>query len=217
MENQLTGESALSVLSHTGRFGSIAKVLARGANPAPLQWTPLMQAVALGTLQEMESLIEKGADLEATDGWERTPFLLGIDSGDTEKVELLLTRGANRSATGRCGKPPMHYPIDHDDTRMLQRLIDQGFDLDQEDEFGHSPLMEAAEKSAPECFKLLVENGADWIAGDEDIISRAEHPEIVGMLYDRGEDLGKLDDPVLRDFIGLGTAPDLPGQRAGIP
>ena len=203
-------ESALSVLSHTGRFRSIAKVLARGADPAPLQWTPLMQAVALGSVQEMITLIDEGADLEATDHWERTPFLLGIHSGDTEKVALLLARGAKRGVTGRCGKPPMHYPIDHDDTRMLQWLIDQGFDFNQEDQFGHSPLMEAAEKSAPECFKLLVANGADWIAGDEDIISRVEHPEIVDMLYERGEDLGKLEDTVLRDFIGLGTAPDLP-------
>jgi ankyrin repeat protein len=203
-------ESALSVLSNRGYFPQVGTLLALGADPTPLEWTPLMRAIALGTLQDVQDILDLGADLEATDRWKRTPFLLSIQTGDTEKTALLLANGANRGATGRCGKPPMRYPIDRDDTRMLRWLIDQGFDLNQEDKSGHTPLMDAAENSAPGCFRLLVESGADWVLGDEEIVSRASHPEIVGMLYERGEDLSKLEAPILREFIGLGTAPDLP-------
>lgn len=199
-------ESALSVLSRNARFGQIAKLLDHGADPAPLKWTPLHRSVALGTLEEVKSLLDGGADTEVVDFWERTGFLLAVHSGDIGKTALLLARGANREATGRCGKPPMHYPITRDDTPMMRWLIDQGFDLNQKDEFGHSPLREAAEYSAPKCFRLLVESGAEWIPGDEEIISNASHPAIVGMLYERGEDLSKLEASVLREFIGLGTA-----------
>lgn len=73
--------------------------------------------------------------------------------------------------------------------------------------------MEAAENSAPGCFRLLVASGAEWIPGDEEIISRATHPEIVGMLYERGEDMSKLEVSALREFIGLGTSDELPVSK----
>ena len=205
-------ESALSVLSRIGRFGQIAKLLARGADPTPLDWTPLLRAVALGSLREMEILLDEGADPEATDFWERSALLLSIHTGDTDKAALLLACGANRLATGRCGQPPAHYPIAHDDTRMMQWLIEQGFDVNQADEFGNTPVMEAAEQSATGCFRMLTEAGADWRAAKhhgEPLISQASHPEIIKWLYERGENLADLDHEVLRDFIGLGTSRDL--------
>ena len=206
-------ESVLSVLSRMGRFGQIGKVLEHGADTAPLKWTALHRAIALGTLRDVESLLEAGANPEVVENWERTALLLAIHSGDTEKAALLLAWKANRNATGRCAKPPTHYPLESDNVRMMRWLIEQGFDLNQEDEFGHTPLMEAAEKSAVACFRLLVESGAVWIFNDEDIISSASHPEIVGMLYERGDDLCRLHPAVLRNFIYLGSAPDLPVSR----
>lgn len=198
-------ESLLSVLSSKGRFAQISKLLDHGADPAPLEWTPLHSAVALGTVEEVKSLLDNGADTEALDYLERTALLLAIHAGDSGKAALLLSRGANRNATGRCAKPPMQYPIDRDDVCMLQWLIDEGFDLNQKNQFDHSPLREAAENSAPRCFRLLVESGAEWIPGDEDIISNASHPQIVGMLYERDEDMSILQASVLREFIGLGS------------
>lgn len=98
-------ESALSVLSRMGRFGEIRKILVHGADPTPLEWTPLHRAVALGTLAEVKDLLDEGADPQAIDFWERSAFLLAVHAGDTEKASLLVSRGANRDATGRCGKP----------------------------------------------------------------------------------------------------------------
>lgn len=70
------GESALGVLSRTGHFSAIAKLLAHGADPAPLKWTPLHRAVAIGTVEEIAHLLDAGADPEATDRCERTAFLM---------------------------------------------------------------------------------------------------------------------------------------------
>jgi ankyrin repeat protein len=206
-------ESALSVLSHTGRFRSISKVLARGADPAPLQWTPLMRAIALGTVREVEGLLNGASDPETVDFWERTPFLLSLHTGDTEKAALLLERGANRNVTGRCGKPPMHYPIDRDDTEMLQWLIEQGFDRDQEDQFGNTALIKALETNALGCFQALLMAGADWTRNDkygDGLIRLASHPEIIRILIDLGADAADLEADARRTLIGLGTVPDLP-------
>ncbi|MEO5716434.1 MAG: ankyrin repeat domain-containing protein [Luteolibacter sp.] len=207
-------ESALRTLSKNGRFQTVTQLLDSGADPAELEWTPLLRGVALGTLLEVKTLLDDGADPEARDFWERTAFLISIQTGDTEKAALILASGADRHATGRCAMPAACYPIIRDDTRMLEWLIDEGFDVNQENQFRHTALTEAAENSAPGCFRLLLEasgGGVDTIT--DDLISNASHPEILGLLYEHGADMSKLEAEVLRDFIGLGNTSDLPVSK----
>src|SRR4051812_34686443 len=47
------GESALSVASRVGRFDAVELLLNSGADPAPLEWTALHRAVALGTIADV--------------------------------------------------------------------------------------------------------------------------------------------------------------------
>ncbi len=202
-------ESALSVLSRIGLFEAIRKILEHGADPAPLQWTPLMRAIALGSLQEVAELLDLGAELESRDFWHRTPFLLAIQTGDIAKAALLLQRGADRSATGRCGKTPLEYPLDCDGSRMLEWLIDGGFDVNQENDSGHPPIVEAVESDAPSCFRLLLDAGAEFDVWEEEILSCATDPEIIGILFERGSDLAKLEGSVVRRFIGVHTTDEM--------
>src|SRR3954471_19243022 len=46
-------ESALRVLSRAGRFDAVRLLLDAGADEEQLAWTPLMRAVALGTIQDV--------------------------------------------------------------------------------------------------------------------------------------------------------------------
>ncbi len=202
-------ESALGVLSNSGRFEAVRKILDLGADPAALEWTPLMRAIALGSLQEIADLLNQGAELESRDFWNRTPFLLAIQTGDIGKAALLIEHGADRRATGRCGKTALEYPLDRDDTDMLGWLIDAGFDVNQENEFGHPPILEAAENDAPKCFRLLLAAGAEFNVWEEEILSSARDPEIVGILFGRGSDLAKLESSVVRQFIGLGAMDEM--------
>lgn len=210
------GESVLSVFSRTADFLAVRRLLELGADPTPLGWTPLLQAVALDTLAEVAARLDDGDDLEATDGWQRTAFLLAVHTGDVEKAELLLARGANSAATGRCGRTALHYPIDGDHRTMLQWLLAQGFDPGRPDDFGHTPLMEAVEQGALACFEALRAAGADWRKGkfDQPLIADATHPAIIRQLLELGEDPGKLDRETLRDWIGLGNVDELPVSEA---
>jgi hypothetical protein len=176
-------------------------------------WTPLHQAVAKGTLAEVESIIKAGADLEAVDSCDRTPFLLSVEEGDVAKAAFLFAHGANRHARGHCEKPVTHYPIGRDDVRMMQWLIRQGFEVDLKDEFDDTALKNAVEAGALGCFRVLLEAGANWREPDsfgDPLIRSANHPEIIGTLIELGQDAGKLEPGPLRDLIGLGTLDHLP-------
>lgn len=89
------GESALRVASRVGRFDAVGLLLDAGANPAPLGWTPLHRAVALGTSADVEQRLDAGDDLAARDFWERTPLLLSLHVGDIALAELLLSAGGS--------------------------------------------------------------------------------------------------------------------------
>ncbi len=105
-------ESALRVLSGRGRFDAVKRLLVAGADKTQLQMSPLIEAVAIGNLDDMSAVLEAGADLEARDFWERTPLLVAFLTGDIAKVNLLLKHGVNRDAVGRCAHPPLFYAID---------------------------------------------------------------------------------------------------------
>lgn len=206
------GESVLSVLSHRGLFTLVAKVLAKGADPAPLKWDPIHHAIALGQQDELQALVAGGASLEARDGWERTPFLLALQAGDLNKAQLLLDAGADRKTTGRCGKTAMEYAIDQDHELLLDWLITQGFDIHQQDDFGKTPLAAAVDGGTPKCFRRLIEAGADWKIRSEHgfgLMNDASHPGIIKQLMELGADPGELDKEARRKLIGLPEDGDL--------
>jgi ankyrin repeat protein len=210
------GESPVRNLSLTGAFREVGLLLGLGADPAPLEWTPLHRAVALGSLEEVRSRLDEGADLEATDSFKRSAFLVAVHAGDLEKAALLLSRGANPAATGHCGRTSLHYPIDHDDAPMLRWLLGLGLDRDARDQFGHTPVMEAVEAGAVACFEVRMEAGANRKKGKyrKPLIAGASHPAIIRRLLDLGEDPGDLETEALRDWIGLGTRDEMPVTKA---
>jgi len=55
-------------------------------------------AAAEGQLATVKFLLEKGADVNATDRWGRTPLDDAISSKHQDVVELLLKSGANKSS-----------------------------------------------------------------------------------------------------------------------
>ena len=93
-------ESGLRVLSHIGRFDAVRLLLEAGADKGQLGWTPLIEAVALGSLADVEREIAAGAPLEAIDWWERTALLMALVAGDRPKAQLL--RRARRER--RCAR-----------------------------------------------------------------------------------------------------------------
>jgi len=210
------GESALSVASNNGRFDAVQFLLDRGADPTPLQWTELLHTVALGSVEEVRTLLEQGASLQDRDWWERTPWLLSLQTGDLHKVELLLTAGADRNDVGRCGKTPLQFAIEMNQPALLRWLIAEGFDVNCSDDFGHTPLRTAAEYGYADCVAVLLNAGAKPKEADaigQLPIQEAANLSVARLLIAAGEDLSEVNEEVRRELAGT-TGGDLQATQA---
>jgi hypothetical protein len=199
------GESALRELSRQGRFDDVRRLLDAGADKEPLQWTPLIEAVALGSLAEVERRVGDGAPLEATDGWSRTAWLVALLAGDLAKAQRLANLGANVDARGRGGAPPLFYAVEGHHPQILQWLLDLGHDVDEPDDFGATALMEAVERADLECIDLLLAAGADVDReiGSGSVLGRAETAAVVRRLLEAGADPRRLSPHGHRALCGL--------------
>jgi ankyrin repeat protein len=205
------GESALSVLSLLGRFAAVRCLLDAGADPAPLKWTALHSAIALGSLSQVNAALDAGADVEVRDAWGRTPLLLAIHAGDQHKAELLMLHGADRNARGRCGKPALFYPIERRDMAMLTWLLAQGYSLLETDDFGMSALAHACEYGDVDAVRQLLDAGQDPDAADDhrNALYNCEDPTAARLLLDAGADPQHLQFEVRRALVGLPAVPSL--------
>ncbi len=203
-------ESAIRELSHDGRFDAVKLLLDAGADEAQLSWTPLMRAVGLGELPDVEAALEARADLEETDWWSRTAWLIAIQTGDVAKTRLLLEHGADSNARGCGGDPSLFYAIQNYDTSMLEWLLGIGIPVEQTDNFGRTPLISAVENSNTSAVDVLLRAGAD-VNRESKVgppISSVCTREIALRLLDTGADPGKLSFEGRRSLLNLDAEPD---------
>ena len=154
------GESPLSVTSRLGRFDAVRFLLDAGADPSPLQWTNLLKAVALGTCDEVQRLLDDGDKLDDRDRWERTPWLLASVVGDIEKAKLIRSAGANINDRERGGATALASCASRGNDEMLSWLLEIGADIEAVDDMGRqTALMLAAQAGQTTCVELLLEAG----------------------------------------------------------
>lgn len=202
-------ESGLRVLSRIGRFDAVRLLLQAGAAPESLGWTPLIEAVALGTPEECAELLSGRAPLEERDWWERTPWLFAIQVGDLVKTQMLKDAGADLDACGRCGKPPLFYAIESHRAPMLRWLLESGQDPEQTDSFGTTALVTAAEQDDPECLAILLEAGVevDRKHDGSTALGSARSREIALRLLEAGADPAQLTNEARRSLLGFPADP----------
>ena len=182
------GESGLRVLSRLGRFDAVRLLLNAGADEAQLAWTPLIKAVALGTLADVQSLLAAGASMEDRDWWSRSAWHVAVQVGDIDKAALLRDRGADVHSVGRCEQPPLFYAIQCHRTATLRWLLEMGFDVERTDEFGGTALIKAVEVGHDEGVALLLQAGADIDREHHGgtALSEARNRQMVVLLLDAG-------------------------------
>jgi len=198
-------ETALRVLSHLGLFDAVRLLLEAGADRRQLQWSPLIEAVALGTLAEVEGLLAGGAALEERDWWSRSAWHVALLKGDRDKAHRLAEKGADVDARGRCGKPSLFYAIEGHHPKIVQWLLALGQDSEQTDDFGVTPLMSAAEHDDLECLEALLDAGVDVNrqSPSGSALQRASSRTVARRLLDAGADPGELPFQARRAMLSL--------------
>ena len=152
----------------------------------------LRNAAKEGNTEEVELLLDRGANIEAKNRWGQTPLLIAADWGKTETVERLLNRGANIEAQDNDGWTPLMYAARSGNTETVALLIERGANIEAQDNDGWTPLMYAARSGNTETVALLIERGANIEAQDNDgwtplmYAARSGNTETVALLIERG-------------------------------
>lgn len=106
------GWTPLHLAAFFGSAAAVERLIAAGADLAvlsrnPLKNTPLHAAVAGGHQEAALILIERGADVHATDAGGHTPLHIAAEAGYLPVVRALLGRGADPHAVDAEDKTPL--------------------------------------------------------------------------------------------------------------
>ncbi|MHC4540586.1 MAG: ankyrin repeat domain-containing protein [Planctomycetota bacterium] len=159
---------------------------------------PLHDAAQRGDLEEAQSLIEKGADINAPDENGLAALHHAAMRGHGDMVALITDRGANVNVTNQDGWTPLRYAIFHGKKDVVEVLIARGADVDIKEKKDKIPLFLAMERDRQDIALLLVNVGADIHATadrGETLLHRAAllgHCEVAKALLDRGFDVNLL-------------------------
>jgi hypothetical protein len=89
-------------------------------------WTQLHHAAHDNSLDIATLLIDRGADIEATNNDGRTPLLQAAHDNSLEVATLLINRGADIEATNNDGYTPLRFAAWENSLEVATLLIDRG-------------------------------------------------------------------------------------------
>jgi ankyrin repeat protein len=200
------GESPLSVPAQQGRFHVVKYLLDAGADPSGLNWTPLILATVVGTVDELENILDGNADLKVRDCFGRTAWLWSAILGDLQKAQLLLAKGADLKDQERMGGTALANCVARGHVEMARWLIDVGADVESSDDSGNTPLIVAAQAGATEGVRLLLQAGADPSRRNtynDNAMSMAISEPIFRQLAQAGEDINDISKEIKRTLTHM--------------
>ena len=169
---------------------STDKTLARAVDASGS--TTLMHAAYTGTIEMMTSLIDAGADVNASNDRKATALHWAIT--DPAKVRLLLLKGADVNARTADGRTALHLAASLPaGARIVEMLLEAGADVNARSIIGVTPLFPGSVSSV-ETTRLLLAKGADPNArnglGATPLMLAAliGGPDTVALLLDAGAD-----------------------------
>ncbi|MGE0009924.1 MAG: ankyrin repeat domain-containing protein [Candidatus Babeliales bacterium] len=123
----------------------------------------LFKAAKQDDAQEVERLLNAGANKEAYSFLDGTPLMAAALRGSTKAMRVLLDAGANKNARCSTGKTALHSAIITDKALAVRMLIDEHADLEATDRFDHTPLIKELNTFASDetILDMLLDAGAN--------------------------------------------------------
>ena len=149
---------------------------------------PLSEAAKTGDKETLRSLLQKGANVNATEGDGTTALHWASYRDDLESVELLLKAGAKVNAANDLGATPLWTASQNGSEPVVRRLLAAGANPNAKLLLGETVLMVAARSGYAAIVEQLLAKGADVnakAARDQTALMWAvsqKHPEVVKVL-----------------------------------
>jgi ankyrin repeat protein len=157
---------------------------------------PLIEAVKQKDKTAVRALLQKRADVNATEGDGATALHWAAYRDDLEMVEMLINAGAKVNAANDLKVTALLLASANGNTAIVERLLKAGGDPDIASEAGVTPLMEASRTGSTGVARTLLAHEAKvnvfenerqqtplmWAASQR-------HPEVVKLLLEHGADV----------------------------
>ena len=129
----------------------------------------LHTAAQLASTELLETLLQYGADVNATGREDVCPLHWAVSKNRIDNARLLLDAYADVDATNDNGCTPLHFACEKGFDEICKLLLDYGASMTPTTfDIGHTPLHRATIQSHPSIIRLLLETGANVNVQDKD-------------------------------------------------
>ncbi|MGC1457168.1 MAG: ankyrin repeat domain-containing protein [Steroidobacteraceae bacterium] len=196
---------------------TLTAVLLSGMAGAAFAQADIADAASSGNKAQIESLLKRGADVNAQQADGATALQWAAYRGDTKLAELLLKAGAKPGLANHDGATPLWLAAARGDAAVIKALLKGGADANEQLPLGRRPLMVAARSGSVEAVHALLEHGADVNASETErgtsaLMQAADqgHADVLQELIQHGANVAAVSKPVMRDgrTAALGNSED---------
>jgi ankyrin repeat protein len=175
---------------------------------SPLLSASLIDAVKSGDKVALRALIQKKADVNATERDGSTALQWASYRDDVESADLLIRAGAKVNAANDLGVTPLWSASENGSSAMVRRLLEAGANPNAALLAGETPLMVAARSGYPDVVEQLLAKGANVNAhgsrGQTSLMWAVsqKHPAVVKVLIAHHVDI-QLKSDVWTDVMAV--------------
>lgn len=161
------GSTLLQVSSTNGRVSTVKYLLDHGADVHSDEGefgSAIVAAAALPLFDKAEAitslLIERGANVESSDGSGMRPLHFAARNGAIEVIKLLLGAKADVNSRSNLGQTPLHLASIHMKMEAVNLLLTRGSGINEVDKEGWTALHNAAYNGHESIVETLLQKGA---------------------------------------------------------
>jgi ankyrin repeat protein len=155
--SSLDDSERLYATIRAGDLAGLNALLDQGASPNTVDSrdvTPLMNAAAIGSLESMKLLVERGAEVNAQNAFGSTALMWSAH--DPGKVRLLLDHGADVNKVTKTGRTAlMIAALSNPSSKTVGMLLERGADAPRLDQQGNNAFLSAVTGNDPATIHLL--------------------------------------------------------------